>query len=406
MIEIQMSCIPDAEVDYQTLSDLAGQFERQSGIRVHLYRMTWGTAWTDFLTIASHGRGPDLSHLGGSWVSSLATMNALRFFRPAEVEAMGGAEAFSRPTWASTRLAGDERVWAIPWTGYLYIICYHPDLLEAAGVDAAQAFGTRHALAAATERLARAGLEIPLIVPYVPPPYTDLVHMAASFVWSAGGDFVDAEGKRVLLDQPAVLEGMKNWLDFYRLMPPAYFHLAQEESLTLFLQRRAAMLVADNRFVVTNLIRGRGRGENAAPAIGFANLSETPWMGGGNFVIWQHAQGYPDRERAAVEFVQFLSSKDAHLLWAERVNSMPARLDALQEIYPPGHPLERTVTQAVQHGRDYLNVPLWRRLEFQIAQALGGLLNEAQENRGVDSASLLEKHLFPLAERLNLTLRG
>lgn len=404
MIEIQMSCIPDAEVDFQTLSDLAGQFERQHGIRVHLYRMAWGTAWTDFLTIASHGKGPDLSHLGGSWVSSLATMNALRFFRLAEVEAMGGAAAFSRPTWESTCLLGDERVWAIPWTGYLYLICYHRDLLEAAGVDVVQAFGTRQALAATTGRLSRAGLEVPLVIPYIPPPYTDLVHMAASFVWSAGGDFVDAEGKRVLLDQPAALEGMRNWLDFCRLVPSAYSHLTQEESLTLFLQRRAAMLVADNRFVVTNLIRAGG--ESAHSAIGFANLSETPWMGGGDFVIWQHTQGYPDRERAAVEFVQFLSSKDAHLLWAERVNSMPARLDALQEIYPSGHPLEGAVTQAVQHGRDYLNVPLWRRLEFQIAQALGVLLNEAQENRGVASASLLEKHLFPLTERLNLTLRG
>jgi ABC-type glycerol-3-phosphate transport system substrate-binding protein len=94
MIEIEMSCIPDAEVDFQTLSDLAGQFERQNGVRVHLYRMTWGTVWTDFLTIASHGKGPDISHLGGSWVSSLATMNALRAFRLAEVEAMGGRAGF------------------------------------------------------------------------------------------------------------------------------------------------------------------------------------------------------------------------------------------------------------------------------------------------------------------------
>jgi ABC-type glycerol-3-phosphate transport system substrate-binding protein len=299
---------------------------------------------------------------------------------------------------------GDERVWAIPWTGYLYLVCYHRDLLQKAGVDAAQAFGTRQALVTATEQLRRSGLEIPLVVPYIPPPYTDLVHVAASFVWSAGSDFIDPDAMRVLLDQPPVLEGMKNWLDFYRLVPPAYAHLTQEECLDLFTQRRAAVLVMDNRTVDTELVGARGEADGSDVA--FATLTETPWFGGGDFVIWQHTQGYPDRERAAVEFVKFLSTRDAHLLWAERVHSMPARLDALQEVYPPAHPLAAAITRAVGQGRDYLNVPLWRRLEFQIAQTLGALLNDAYESRGADSASLLEKHLVPLNERLNLTLRG
>ncbi|MEZ0397272.1 MAG: extracellular solute-binding protein [Anaerolineales bacterium] len=405
MIEIEMSCIPDAEVDFQTLSELAAQFERQSGVRVHLYRMTWGTAWAEFVTIASHGKGPDLSHLGGSWVSSLATMNALRAFHPPEIEAMGGAQAFSPPTWASTRLVGDERIWALPWTGYVYLVCYHRDLLQGAGLDPAQAFGSRRALTATTEQLRQAGLESPVVIPYVPPPYTDLVHMAASCIWSAGGEFVDEEGRQVLLDLPPALDGLTDWLNFYRLVPPAYVHLTQEECLNLFLQRRAAVLVIDNRFIATNLIRGQGL-VKGLETVAFAPLTETPWFGGGDFVIWQHTQGYPDRERAAVEFIQFLVSKEAQLMWAERVGSMPARLEALHQAYPAGHPLQAAVLQAVQQGRDYLNVPLWRRLEFQIAQTLGALLQEAHENRGTPARFLIERRILPLVERLNLTLRG
>ncbi len=405
MIEIEMSCIPDAEVDFETLSELAAQFERQSGIRVHLQRMTWGTAWMEFVTIAAHGKGPDLSHLGGSWVSSLATMNALRAFRPDEIRAMGGERVFSPPTWSSTRLVGDERVWAIPWTGYVYLVSYHRDLLQQAGVDPEQAFGTRLALTNTVERLRRANVSIPLVAPYIVPPYTDLVHMAASFVWSAGGEFVDQEGKRVLLDQPAALDGLTNWLDFFRLTPSAYCHLTQEECLDLFLQRKTAVLVMDNRSILTNLIRGRS-GAGELDSIAFAPLTETPWFGGGDFVIWQHTQGYPDRERAAVEFIKFLVSKESQVLWAERVQSMPARLDALRQVYPVGHPLEAAIMQAVQQGRDYLNVPLWRRLEFQIAQALGALLEEAHENRGLPARTLVEGRILPLVERLNLTLRG
>lgn len=405
MIEIEMSCIPDGEVDIETLSELAAQFERQTAIRVHLHRMRWGTAWMEFVNIATHGKGPDLSHLGSSWVSSLAMMNALRAFRPEEIQSMGGEQAFSLPTWSSTRLIGDERVWAIPWTGYVYLIAYRRDLMEQAGVDPAQAFGTRRALKATTERLRQAGLTIPAVIPYFPPPYSDLVHMTASCIWGAGGEFVDQQGKRVLLDQPASLDGLTEWLDFFRLMPPDYAHLTQEECLDLFLQRKAAVLVLDNRSMLTHFVYRR-HGADELDSFAFAPMTETPWFGGGAFVIWQHTRGYPDRERAAVEFIKFLVTQESQVVWAERVQSMPARLDALRRVYSPGHPLESAVMQAVQHGRDYLNVPLWHRIEFQIAQTLGALLQEAHENRSLGSRTLIEKHILPLTERLNLTLRG
>ncbi len=99
MVEIEFSTIPDAEIDLQVMKALLEEFSEEYGVKVRLDTMTWGTAWTDFVTIASHGKGPDLSHIGGTWVSSLAIMNALRPFSPRDIEEMGGASAFLAPTW-------------------------------------------------------------------------------------------------------------------------------------------------------------------------------------------------------------------------------------------------------------------------------------------------------------------
>jgi ABC-type glycerol-3-phosphate transport system substrate-binding protein len=366
--------------------------------------MEWATAWTDLITIASHGKGPDISHIGGSWVSSLAIMNALRPFRPNEVAVIGGAEAFIRPVWESVRLIDDDRIWSIPWTGYVYFIAYRKDMLAYAGIDDPQAFSTLAKLIKTVEKLRSSRLEIPVVVPYIPAPFTDLIHMAAAFVWSAGGDFVNRAGEKVVFNSPEALAGLKTWLDFARLVPRAYSQLDQAACMDLFARGRAAAIVADNRYMETNLVLGQVD-DLVRNNLVISNLTEVPRCEGGNFVIWQHTQGYPDRERAAVEFVQFLSRRESQLTWNGKVHSMPSRQDVLDEVYPPGHPLHTPFLQAATQGRDNRSIPLWRRLEFQISQALGTVLQEAQENPGTSSLSLLEKHMLPLAERLNLTLK-
>ncbi len=65
MIEIELSTIPDAEMDVQVMKSQLAEFGKRTGIQVKLTSLTWGTAWNDFVTFTSHGKGPDLSHIGG-----------------------------------------------------------------------------------------------------------------------------------------------------------------------------------------------------------------------------------------------------------------------------------------------------------------------------------------------------
>jgi ABC-type glycerol-3-phosphate transport system substrate-binding protein len=172
----------------------------------------------------------------------------------------------------------------------------------------------------------------------------------------------------------------------------------------LFARGRAAAVVADNRFASSVSLSDAE--EIVKKNLGVAPLTSVPWYGGGSFIIWRHTQGYPERERAAVQLVNYLTGKAAELRWARDVQSLPARVEVLKELYPPESPLHHAFTRASESGRAYSAVPLWRRLENQIAQGLSLCLREARENPSMDVEMILHKHLDPLAERLNLTLKG
>jgi multiple sugar transport system substrate-binding protein len=406
MPEIELSTIPDAEIDVQVLKSLLAEFTGQTGVQVKLNTMTWGTAWTDFVTFASHGKGPDLSHIGGTWVSSLAIMNALRPFSPEEITAMGGEKAYLPATWQSGMLHGDGRVWAIPWTGYTYVVCYRKDLLGNLGIDGETAFGTIEALSATVQQLEHSHLDIPWLIPIAPAPYSDLVHMAASWIWESGGDYihVDEGGEEIVFNKPDALRGLKAWIGIYRVIPEAYASLNQFDTSHLFARGRAAAVVADNRFASS--VSQSDAEESVKKNLGVAPLTSVPWYGGGSFVIWRHTQGYPERARAAVQLVNFLTGRAAEMRWGSEVGSLPARVEALKGLYPPESPLHHVFTRASERGRAYPPVPLWRRLEYQIAQGLNACLREARENPSMDVETILHNQLDPLVERLNLTLRG
>jgi len=402
LVEIELSFIRSFPNDEQTLTAMVAEFGAQQHVKVHLRKMEWGTVWPELLTIASHGSGPDVSHIGGTWVSSLAKMNALRPFKADEIAGMGGAAAFMKPVWDSTGLFEDERIWSIPWTGWIYLICYRKDLLEKIGVDGSQAFSTIQELDKTIERLKNSALDIPWLNPFVQAPYTDLLHIAASWVWAAGGDLINAAGTQVVFDSPKALDGLTLWLDTYRAVAPAHKALVPEDCSSLFQQGRAAAVLLDIQRA--NTLLEDATNPLVRENLGTATLTNVPWVGSGNFVIWEHARESRERENAAVKLVSFLTSKDANLRWKQFCGHMPARSDALAEVYPSENPLHAAMELAARQGRTYYNIPLWRRIEYQLSQALGAVVKEANEAPSKSSSSILRAHLEPLARRLNLTL--
>lgn len=400
MTTIELSLIPDSNVDYQTMEELMKDFQRETGAEVLLKRMEWENAWPQLIGIATQGQGVDVSHVGSTWVSSLWNMNALRPMPSHFINKIGGDQAFVHSTWSSVVSEFDRNAYGIPFSTYVYIVAYRKDLVERAGLNPAAAFATPAALEASVRKLGELGaVENAWLMPIVPHPFNDFVHMAASWIWSSGGDLIDNRGKQVLFNSPAALAGLKSFLRLLRLVPETDY-LGSDECMSALLEGRAAAVVTDARALNTSL-------QIQAPhveEIGAASLMSIPWSGGGSLVIWRHTYGYPERLEAAYKLVEFLVRKDTMMTLASRCYTLPARTDALEELFPMDHVLRPVMSQLMSTGRAYRPIALWHRIEYQFGAELGNVIKRLREDRNLDLDSTLEEAMDSLAYRLNLTL--
>ncbi len=178
-------------------------------------------------------------------------------------------------------------------------------------------------------------------MPYVPFPYNDFVHMAASWVWSSGGHLIDNRGKQVLFNSPATLAGLKAYFKLLRRSPNATY-LGTDECMQMLMQGKAAAVLTDARAQSWLICRMTDqKHEN----IGAASLLSIPWSGGGNLVIWRHTYGFPDRLEAAFKLAEFLTRKSTMLELGHKLTSFRRVIDALDELIPADHPLRPVMIQ-------------------------------------------------------------
>jgi multiple sugar transport system substrate-binding protein len=400
MTALDFSIILDAESDYQTILGLMSAFKRETGVDVNIKRMEWGDAWAQLIGIATQGHGADVSHVGSTWVSSLMTMNALRPIPAHIVNKIGGEQAFVHSTWSSVIGEEDRHAYGIPLSAYVYIIAYRKDLLEKAGLNGSSAFATPHALEETVSRIENLHtVEHAFLMPIVPPPFNDLVHMAASWIWSSGGHIMDNRGKQVLFNSPAALTGLKSFIKLMRRTPNQDYFGA-DQCMDALMQGKTAAVITDARALNTAIRNKIPNIEN----IGAASLMSIPWSGGGSVVIWRHTHGYPDRLEASYKLVEFLARKHTMLELASNSYTLPSRTDALDELFPPEHALRPVMLQLISTGRSYRPIALWHRIEHQFGIELGTVTRQIMNDPSIDSDQAVTKAMDSLAGRLNLTL--
>jgi len=400
MVCIEFTTIPDTDADYNLQLELLESFRKQTGIEVKLTRMEWSNAWQELVNISTQGQGADLSHIGSTWVSSLVSMNSLRPIPQHIITKIGGEESFVHSAWESATVEEDRHSWAIPLSAYTYAIAYRRDLLQKAGLDGATAFATPNAFEKTIRRLEElSDVEHPWLMTHVPSPFNDFVHTAASWIWSSGGQLIDNRGQQVLFDSPAALAGLKLYFELLRRQPKTEA-LDANSCMQKLMQGEAAAVLTDARSILTHLEVDTPETRN----IGSASVMSIPWTGGGNLVIWRHTYGYPDRLEAAFKLAEFLTRKSTMLEVGRRSHILPARVDALDELIPPQHPLRPVMIQLVSSSRTYRTIPQWRRIENQFGQELSLVAKTIMEDKKADLDTVLTETMKALTLRLNLTL--
>ena len=400
MAAIEFSLIPDAEADYLTIEQLLSGFKRETGVEVHLKRMEWSNAWGQLISIATQGQGADISHVGSTWVSSLMTMNAVSPMPKNLIAKVGSDQAFVHSAWSNVTAEEDRNTYGIPLSTYIYIVAYRKDLLAKAGLQSNTAFATPHAFEESIRKLDELKVaKNAWLMPIVPHPFSDLVHMAASWIWSSGGHLMDNRGKQVLFNSPAALAGLKSFLALVRRVPPTDYFGA-DQCMNAVVNCEAAAAITDVRAFITALQNYPEDMQN----VGAASLMSIPWSGGSSVVIWRHTQGYPDKFEACCKLIEYMARKQIMLSLAHDSNIIPSRTDALDELFPPHHVLRPVMLQLIFTGRSYRTIALWHRIEYQIGVELGAIVKEIMQEPDIDLDSTVTRTMNSLANRLNLTL--
>jgi multiple sugar transport system substrate-binding protein len=378
------------------LQPLLEAFEAEHGVHVRLQLLTWDIAWRTFVRSALYGDGPDVSEIGTTWLGDMVGMNALRPFNAAEVASFGKASAFTPAAWKTVIQAGDAHVWGIPWLTGARLLYYRPALLERAGVDPGSAFQSNQTLAAAVSRLQAASAAVPWTVPtgYT---HTTLLNIA-SWVWAAGGDFLSADGRSTRFMEPASLEGMRAYFDLGRYLAPQVRHLNGLEPDEHFLSEPGTALTLSGPWL---FCEARRRGHLQGDSIAVALPPGPSFVGGSNLMIWKHSRN----PEAAVKLVRFLTQKAAQVAYCPYIGLLPARLEALAEAPFSSDPFWQVAARGVESGRIFPTIRLWGLVEDRLTAGFSAVWADLLADPSLKPETTLEKHLAPLAARLEPLLK-
>ncbi len=404
MTELNFSAIGDVAEDIEEIVRLVKEFQADKNVKVNVARLPWERAWQTLLMTAMEGKGGDVSQVGSTWAPTLAALDSLRWFSEAEIRALGGPLAFVPAAWQTVRVEGRGEVWAIPWSVYTFVIFYRRDLLKKAGVDEATAFATPESMLEAFRALQNAG-----IPPWTLPTtthYLDLPHIASSWVRAYGGDFISADGKKVLFNAPHARQGLVEFFSLYRFIPSQLRGLSYEACLEEFFGKGNTAVLITGAESFSDALTDGTLSENLRDQIGVASVPGVPWIGGDHLVAWRSVRLDPEKEQAAVALIESLSSAENQVRLHRETTILPARLDAYPdlEFQPAG--MRPVLERTLQVARPHPPTRLWRRIESLLVDMLFDIARSVMDFQKQGPAEIVEAKLADYERRLSLVLGG
>lgn len=399
MEEIEFSVFDHGAEPIAILRSLLAEFEAKQRIRVRLTVLPFAGAWAAMVRMGLYEDGPDISSIGSTWVGDFVRMNALRPYPDSEVRVLGNAESFLTSSWQSAALpdmrsSAAPMLWAVPWLTDTRIICYRRDFFAQAGVDASTAFHSPVHLHSALQRLRDHGLQTPLVLPTQQSQLA--VHNLASWIWGAGGDFLDERDGTLLLDRAAALTGMQDYFRLGRYLSAEARQRDEAQSDEIFRNGQAAITFSGHWLLQDQRIDSQMRAN-----LGVAPMIGVPFVGGYHLVIWQYSRKVP----AAIKLVEFLAGRQAPQALYPAFG-LPARLQILEQAPALQTPPFNVYAPMLKNGRSFPAGRMWGLIEKHLVDVIPAIWADVLASPDPDLPAILDRHIAPLANRLRLTLKA
>jgi multiple sugar transport system substrate-binding protein len=303
------------------LTVLADAFTKANpGVKVNVTPVDWGQAVTKLQTAIAGGTTPDVSQMGTDMMGQFGaggTFDAV----PADIDPTG----FFQSAWNTNMV--DGAVVGVPWYVETRLLYYRKDIAEKAGIMAPPAtWDDLKAMAKAMKEKGGAKWGISL--------GTKNWQEYFPFLWSNGGDVVDASGNPAL-NSPQAVEALTFYDSFFTegLTPksvPEGFDITPA-----FVKGDNPMFFSGPWHVgLIDTAGGAGFKDKWAIAPMPKKATGTSFLGGSNMVVFKNSKN----KDAAWAFVKFVSDPKTQALWYTTATDLPAVQSAWDDPAVKGDP--------------------------------------------------------------------
>ncbi|ANS64784.1 maltose-binding protein [Streptomyces lincolnensis] len=334
-------------------------------VKVKYVNVPFDQAQNKFDTAAGSKGAPDILRSEVGWTPAFAKKG---FFLPLDgTEALADESRFQPNLIEQAKYEG--KTYGVPFTTDTLALVYNKALFQKAGVEAPKTWDDLKKAAAAVKD--KTGVD----------GYwgSTQAYYAQTFLHGEGTDTVDAEAKKVTVDSAAAKKGYGTWLSLFSgkglhkadTTADAYAHIQEA-----FVSGKVASII-QGPWEITNFYKGtafkdkNNLGIATVPA-GSTGTAGAP-TGGHNLSVY--AGSDPAHQKAALKFVNFMTSAKSQTQIALKNSTLPTRDDAYtaEVKADPGIAGFQTVLPAAQPRPalpEYSS--LWGPLDTELPQIAGG----------------------------------
>jgi len=378
-------------------------------IQVQGTLVQWGDAFSKITTALTSGVGPDVTQLGTTWVGAFSKTGGLHSFSQGEIDGLGGKSAFVPAAWASSSLVGSNQTTAIPWFIDTRAIYYRKDVLQQLNIDPATAFTDWNALDSTLSKIQQSGKIQAFGVPGK--QAYDVVHNFAPFVWDAGGDYVNADGTKAMIDQSAAVDGVFEYQTLAgKYVDPAVLQKNNSDVEALFGAGKFAV-TTDGPWLASQLVEpssagGFADGPTAKNGFGTAPMPAGPkdhkvFFGGSNLAVMKSSK----QEAAAYEFVRWMTNQ-GQPSYVSKVGMWPARELSANASQFAGNQYMNAFKSQLQYGKAYPMVAAWGPIETAMVKDYGNLWDQVSTAKGPVPRSVVQADMNQAAQDINAAIQS
>jgi arabinogalactan oligomer/maltooligosaccharide transport system substrate-binding protein len=369
-----------------TYQALVKEFEAANkGIKVKYVNVPFDQAQNKFDTAAGSKGAPDILRSEVGWTPAFAKKG---YFLPLDgTEALEDQAKFQPSLIEQAKYEG--KVYGVPFITDTLALVYNKALFEKAGVEAPETWDDLKKAAATIK--SKTGVD----------GYwgSTQAYYAQSFLYGEGTDTVDVDAGKITVASPAAKKAYGTWLSLFDgkglhkadTTADAYAHIQDA-----FVNGKVAAIV-QGPWEITNFYKGSAFKDKEnlgiAPVPGGADGKAGAPTGGHNLAVY--AGSDEAKQKAALKFVNFMTSAEAQETIALKNSTLPTREDAysVKVVTDPGIAGYQGVLSAAQPRPalpEYSS--LWGPLDEELPKIASG---KVSLDKGLSNAELAIAKLVP-----------